>query len=170
MAARARSSSGRTDRHFLTDATRLPLLIHRGAVGAEAAEAYERLFARHGWSNPWRDGIFGYHHFHATTHEVLGIARGRVEVRFGGRDGPVITLKTGDVAVIPAGISHRNEHATNDLLVVGAYPGGRDYDVVRGTPEGKRGMARKLERVPIPNADPVFGPSGPVTKEWRAAS
>jgi uncharacterized protein YjlB len=169
MAARARSSRGRTDLHRFTEATALPLLIHRGAVGAEAAEAYERLFARYGWSNPWRDGIFDYHHFHATTHEVLGIVRGRVEVRFGGRDGTVITLKSGDVAVIPAGISHRNERATKDLVVVGAYPGGRDYDVVRGTPEGRRALMRRLERVAVPEHDPSSAREG-LTKEWHVAS
>ena len=43
-----------------------------------------RAFAAHGWSNAWRDGIFGYHHFHSIAHEVLGIASGEVRVMFGG--------------------------------------------------------------------------------------
>jgi uncharacterized protein YjlB len=37
------------------------------------------------------------------THEVLGIARGEVKVEFGGAKGNAITLKAGDVAILPAG-------------------------------------------------------------------
>lgn len=65
----------------------LPLLIYRGVVAAENADpaaAFERLFAGNGWVGAWRNGIYGFPHYHTTAHEVLGIARGWAQVRFGG--------------------------------------------------------------------------------------
>jgi hypothetical protein len=37
---------------------------------------------------------------------VLGIARGKGWVRFGGKTGRIFTLKAGDVAILPAGTGH----------------------------------------------------------------
>ena len=56
--------------------SRLPLLVYRDAVPADAA-GIERLFAANRWPPAWRDGVHPFHHFHSTAHEVLGVARGR---------------------------------------------------------------------------------------------
>jgi len=61
----------------------LPVLLYHHALDdadralhdAAGAAAYEDLFADHRWLAAWRDGIFPFHHFHSTAHEVLGIAR-----------------------------------------------------------------------------------------------
>lgn len=145
----------------------LPLLVYRGvlAPGAGAASACEALFARNGWTNGWRNGVFGYHHFHSTAHEVLGIVQGEARVRFGGPDGATIALKAGDVVAIPAGVAHKNESATPDLLVIGAYAGGRRYDLCRG---GEADAAARAAAVPKPAADPVYGARGPLLKAWTA--
>ena len=81
--------------HRFPEATSLPLVVYHAVfvatgqgAGEVAAESYEALFARNGWGGAWRDGIYRYHHFHATQHEVLGIARGQASVRFNGEDGP----------------------------------------------------------------------------------
>ena len=63
------------------------VLITAGANGI--GREFARAFAANGWLNPWRDGIFTYHHFHSTSHEVLGIAAGEVRVAFGGPGGRV---------------------------------------------------------------------------------
>ena len=73
----------------------------------DPAAPFERAFARHGWGDGWRNGIHPFLHFHTATHEVLGIARGRATVEFGGARGQALTVEAGDVVVLPAGTGHR---------------------------------------------------------------
>ena len=143
----------------------LPLLVHRRALPPDPA-TIERAFAAHGWSNAWRDGIFGFHHFHSTAHEVLGIAAGIVRVAFGGPSGQEVTVRAGDVVVIPAGVAHCNEGQSADLLVVGAYPGGADCDIRRGNPAEHAAVLRAIAAVPVPDSDPVLGRGGGLRRFW----
>ena len=145
--------------------SKLPLLVYRGALPVDPA-AMERAFAANDWSNGWRDGIFTYHHFHSIAHEVLGIARGEVQVAFGGPSGQTVTVWAGDVVAIPAGVGHRNMGQTDDLLVVGAYPGGSDYDTRRGDPGEHEAALRAIAAVPLPASDPVCGRDGPLRNLW----
>ena len=155
--------------HFSADRgfpnSRLPLLVYRAALDANPA-AIERVFAAHDWSNAWRDGIFGYHHFHSTAHEVLGIAAGEVRVLFGGPSGQEMAVRQGDVVVIPAGVAHCNKSQSGDLLVVGAYPGGSDYDIRRGDPADYTSAVRAIAGVSLPGNDPVTGGAGHLLRLW----
>ena len=85
----------------------LPFLVYRGAIDLsgipDPEQVIEKTFARHGWGDMWRNGIYPYVHYHSRIHEALGIARGRAKVRFGGAAGTVLELAAGDVAVLPAG-------------------------------------------------------------------
>ena len=67
----------------------LPFLHYRNVVSLTAlpdpAALFERLFKTNGWIDAWRNGIYGFVHYHPRTHEVLGIARGHARVRFGGK-------------------------------------------------------------------------------------
>ena len=138
--------------------SRLPVLIYHGAVDSGAgAGAYEDLFAGHGWVGGWRDGIFPFHHFHSTAHEVLGIAAGTVDVVLGGPQGRRFQLSAGDVVVLPAGTGHRNVGSSSDLLVVGAYPNGMRWDLRRGDPAEHDEVLANIARVPVPDEDPVRG-------------
>jgi uncharacterized protein YjlB len=105
----------------------LPLIVRRGAIPpsqGDPATAFETTFAKNGWTNSWRNGIFRYHHYHPNTHEVLGVYSGSASVRFGGEDGELVSVAAGDVIVIPAGVAHALVNGSDDFAVVGAYPGG----------------------------------------------
>jgi uncharacterized protein YjlB len=148
----------------------LPVLLYHDALdGAAGAAAYEELFAAHGWLGAWRDGIFRFHHFHSTAHEVLGIARGTVDVMLGGPNGRQLALAAGDVVVLPAGTGHRNMASSADLLVVGAYPNGMRWDLRRGDPAERDEVLANISRVPLPDQDPVRGRDGQLVELWSGA-
>jgi uncharacterized protein YjlB len=148
---------------------RLPLLVYRGVLPLEgdAATACLARFARHGWTGGWRNGIYSYHHFHSRAHEVLGIVRGEARVRFGGPGGRTVQVSAGDVVVVPAGVGHKNEGASADLLVVGAYAQGREPDLRRGQEGSHSEVVAAIAAVPLPGSDPVDGPGGPLSQRWR---
>ncbi len=161
--------------HFADDGSvpnsPLPLLVCKSAVdlsGApDPAAVFERLFAANGWGASWRNGIYAFVHYHSSIHEVLGIARGCAEVRFGGAAGTVLTVSAGDVAVLPAGTGHEKLAASRDLLVVGAYPPQGRYDLCRGSAAEHARALASIPRVPLPDSDPVYGGGGPLVSLWR---
>jgi uncharacterized protein YjlB len=148
----------------------LPVLLYHHAIRSGAGAAgYEKLFARHGWRGAWRDGIFPFHHFHSTSHEVLGIAAGTATVMLGGPRGRTLELVPEDVVVLPAGTGHRNLGSSADLLVVGAYPSGMRWDLRRGDPAERDEVLGNIAGVPLPDQDPVAGTDGPLAQLWSAA-
>jgi uncharacterized protein YjlB len=149
----------------------LPLVVYRGAIpkGADRAALCERMFAAHGWPDAWRNGIYAHHHYHSNAHEVLGIARGSARVRFGGEKGQTVGVDAGDVVVIPAGVAHKREAASGDLLVIGAYPQGQQPDMCRAEEAAHDRALAAVAAVPLPAADPVTGDAGPLLGCWRRA-
>ncbi|HTP18845.1 MAG TPA: cupin domain-containing protein [Solirubrobacteraceae bacterium] len=148
----------------------LPVVLYRGALDRDAgAGTYEDLFADHRWLGAWRDGIFPFHHFHSTAHEVLGIAEGNADVMLGGPEGRRLGLGAGDVVVLPAGTGHCNAGSSADLLVVGAYPNGMRWDLRRGDPGEHDEVLANIARVPQPDYDPVRGPDGPLIELWASS-
>ena len=87
-------------------------------------------------------------------------------MRFGGENGETIGLAAGDVVVIPAGVGHALVNSGSDLVVVGAYADGREWDVVRDDPKAIAAARERIAAVPLPGADPVDGESGPLTELW----
>ncbi len=149
---------------------RLPLLLYRGASAdgdPVDADTLVTRFARCGWGDAWINGIYDFHHYHATAHEVLGIARGTARVQLGGPAGPMVDLRAGDVMVIPAGVGHCRQSASADLSVVGAYPRGQVADLRRATPADRAFAIARIRRVALPESDPLHGPAGPLTQLWR---
>ena len=154
---------------FVPNNPRFPVLVYRGAVMAEddPAAAFERLFSGNGWFPQWRDGVFPYHHYHSTAHEVLGILAGRATVLLGGPAGERFEVGAGDVLVLPAGTGHCRLDSSADLLVAGAYPRGQDWDLRRGDPAEHDEVLANIAAVALPDTDPVLGADGPLVELWR---
>ena len=147
----------------------VPLIVYPRALdpaGGDMASRFEALFAANGWGGSWRNGIFPFHHYHSTAHEVLGIAAGEAEVRFGGEGGESLHVQAGDAVLIPAGVGHKRLSATPDLLVIGAYPGGQWADLMREGAEDGQAIRGRIAAVAVPDADPVGGRDGPVARIW----
>ena len=148
----------------------LPFLVYQGAVTLDPKQpeqTIENLFETNEWGGTWRNGVYDYLHYHATVHEVLGVARGHARVRFGGDHGQELQIKAGDVAILPAGTGHQCITASDDFCVIGAYPPGSKMEVTRPTPEDHAKALKTIPEVPLPPADPVTGPHGALTRLWR---
>jgi uncharacterized protein YjlB len=146
--------------------SRLPVVIYRRAVADPSAETLEALFDGNGWPSEWRAGVYDYDHYHSTAHECLGIAAGSARLRLGGPEGREFEVAAGDVLVLPAGTAHRCVGADSEFLVVGAYPPGQAWDVLKGEDGERPDADKRIAAVPLPKTDPVGGEGGPVLEKW----
>lgn len=147
-----------------------PLLVYPQALdlsGSDPAAQFEALFTQNHWPAAWRNGVYAFHHYHSTAHEVLGIFSGSARVQFGGENGVVLEVRAGDVVVIPAGVSHKNLGASRDFGVVGAYPKGQNWDMQYGKPGERPAADERIAQVAMPTSDPVFGADGPMEAHWQ---
>jgi uncharacterized protein YjlB len=148
---------------------RLPVLVYRAAIGvsgSDPASRFEQIFERNGWPAQWSNGIYNFHHYHSTAHEVLGFASGHARIMLGGKNGREVTLRAGDVALLPVGTGHCRIDMSSDLLVVGAYPKGQSWDLCRAAPDAA--AIERMRVLPFAKSDPVSGDSGPLSRLWTA--
>ena len=140
--------------------SRLPVIIYKKALELpeeRAAKIIEEVFKKNSWSEPWRDGMYDYHHYHSITHEVIGVYEGSTKVELGGAKGILQLVEKGDIIIIPAGVAHRNVTPDSPFKCVGAYPGGSDYDIKKGDPEDRPEADNNIKKVPLPGCDPIYG-------------
>ena len=138
----------------------LPVRLYRQALSGSRdtlITGFKRLFTSHGWSEPWINGIYDFHHFHAEAHEVLGCAAGRVTVQLGGPNGPKLTLQAGDAVLLPAGVTHKRLEASADYRILGSYPHDQEPDLRKGDPKEWEVVTTAIQDVQIWDQDPVTG-------------
>ncbi|MEN0054633.1 MAG: cupin domain-containing protein [Mucilaginibacter sp.] len=149
--------------------SKYPLLLYRNAFNMrndEGAEWLEKQFAANNWTNSWRNGVYSFHHYHSTSHEVLGVYSGSAMLHLGGEQGQKIKVQAGDIIVIPAGVGHKNL-GSDDLGIVGAYPDGRSWDVNKGLPGERPKTDQNIAALPIPLTDPLRGKVNGLTTIWH---
>ena len=165
----------KTETYFFKDDglipnSKYPLIIYKNAFserGITAASWLEQRFESNNWSNSWRNGVFSYHHYHSISHEVLGIYDGSAKLQLGGENGEKLNVSAGDIIVIPAGVGHKNLESSNDFKVIGAYPNGMDYDILRGKPDERKQADKHIANVPFPKSDPLMGKSEGLRAIWK---
>ena len=146
---------------------KLPLVLYRGGIdlagSPDPEKLIEKTFAANGWGNMWRNGIYPYVHYHSMIHEVMGIARGRATVRFGGEKGEEIESRpatSSSCRPAPGTSASRTaptlwssapiRRAANTISAAAARP---------STPRRSPPSAKCR----CPPTDPVFGAQGPLT-------
>lgn len=137
------------------------------ASGSAGATWLEQHFAKNNWTNSWRNGVYSFHHYHSTSHEVLGIYSGSAMLFLGGEKGAKVKVEAGDILVVPAGVGHKNLGSSADFGVVGAYQGGRSWDVMRGQPGDRPKADERIAALPIPDFDPFSGKDGGLIALWK---
>jgi uncharacterized protein YjlB len=144
----------------------LPVLLYRNALPstADLASAMERIFTANGWPPQWRNGVYSFHHYHSTAHEVLGFAAGHADLVLGGEGGESLTVHSGDVLVLPTGTGHCRISASDDFLVIGAYPENEHWDICRTAPSPE--TLASMRKVRFPPSDPLTGSSGALPRLW----
>jgi len=149
--------------------SRLPVLVYRDVLDQTTpnhlASELETRFRGNGWPPAWRGGIFAYHHYHSTSHELLAVYAGFARLMLGGPNAHELKVAPGDAIILPAGTGHCQITASNDFAVVGAYPPGQQiFDIRRVAPSAE--ISRAIANLAFPACDPIEGPGGALATLW----
>lgn len=153
----------------VTPNSHLPVLIYAlslDVLSDDPAQYLEVLFQQHGWTNNWRDTVMSRDHYHSSTHEVLGISKGRVRLNLGGGHGTQIEATAGTVLVLPAGVGHYDLDEDKQYEVIGGYPDGKSWDMIYNEPAKYAEAKAAIKQLALPSTDPVFGSEGALVNVW----
>lgn len=167
------SSDERIRKYFIADNgtfpnSHLPVLHYPKALRLPflfPAHYARNIFKKNGWTNNWRNGIYTFMHYHSNTHEAMAVIHGATSLLLGGDAGKQVTVGKGDVIILPAGVAHKNLGNEKDVICIGGYPEGRDFDMNYGKPGERPDADNNIRMAPFPVADPVFGQGG-LRVEW----
>lgn len=149
----------------------LPVLIYKPAFilpeqKKRAVTIIQEIFAKNGWSNSWKNGIYDFHHYHSITHECMAVSSGWAMVIIGGPGGRRIRLERGDLIILPAGVAHKCSRKGSAFQCVGAYPQGKDYDIILGKAANLEKALKNIKKLGLPQKDPLQGKHGFLKSYW----
>ena len=150
----------------------LPVLYYEHALEKALSNNFTsddvlKLFENNGYTRGWTGGILDRHHFHSTAQEALAVTKGEVSVQLGGQNGPVHTLRKGDIVLLPAGTAHKRLDGSNNFEVVGAYPkNGKDFDMQYGGASDYEVIKDRILQVKRPLTDPATGNPKDINTYW----
>lgn len=148
--------------------SRLPVVLIRGALdGASDDGEIHALYRANGWGGTWSWTVYDFHHYHSTAHEALAVATGEATLMLGGPEGREVTVRAGDLVVLPAGTGHKRLGASGDFAVCGAYPPGQEADLLKASETNWQGAEERITAVPTPRTDPFYGADGPLIRLWE---
>lgn len=151
---------GRIPNHW-----KLPLLIYKEAL--DSGDDAAKTLNENGWSGEWLGSVHPFHHYHSNTHEVLVVDSGTATLQLGGELGEKVDVSPGDVIILPAGYGHKMIESSDDYQNYGAYPGGVEFDMNYGESDERPEVLDNIKKVPMPEADPIFGEDGPLFNYWN---
>ena len=146
----------------------LPVVIYKNALQYMPNKNFEATFLQNGWANNWHDIILTEDHFHSNTHEVLGLKRGQARLILGGKNGEMVSVETGDVIILPAGVGHYSVNNSMDYQFVGGYPNGADWNLHFGLKkEDSPTILAEIANISLPEKDPILGDNGALFEYWK---
>jgi len=154
----------------ITPNSNLPVIVYRDVfrrLELKSDTSIKDVFESNDWTNNWADVIMTKNHYHSTTHEAIGINKGRVRLKIGGKDGSIVSLKSGDVILIPAGVGHYS--LSNEIFyeAIGGYPNGEEWDLIFDEKDKHKVAIERIRQIQIPEKDPIFGLNGLLLKYWK---
>lgn len=157
------------ENEYFPNNPKLPVLIYQKVFDEQRVtpEDIELVLYRNNWRYSWRNGIYTFHHYHSTAHEVLVVYSGWAEVQLGGPNQEILRIEKGDLVILPAGTAHKKINSGDGFAVIGAYPDQQAWDMNYGKPEETEQAKNNIEKVKIPGKDPIFGNQGPVFEHWK---
>jgi uncharacterized protein YjlB len=146
----------------------LPVLHYKNVLSQGFLWVFKtkQLLSKHKWHRSHVQGLLTYSHYHSNAHEALVVLKGNTRMQLGGDTGITVSIGTGDVLVIPAGTVHKNLGDEYAVKCLSAYHNGTEPDINCGHPCERPVADRTIEKVLLPQADPIFGTNGPLTAEW----
>ena len=81
----------------------VPLLLYRQAFAPDTPDlpsAIEERFAKNNWTGSWRASVFPFHHYHSTTHEVLGVYRGTAPLQLSQEESNFIQIRKTEIEAL----------------------------------------------------------------------
>jgi uncharacterized protein YjlB len=67
----------------------------------------------------------------------------------------------------PPSVAHRNMKKEKDVVCVGGYPQGKDYNINYGKKAERPEADQLISKVRMPGFDPVTGKNGPMNTIWE---